>query len=383
MTHKRIWIVLNMVVILSMLLVGCGGAAQPPVEAPKTEAPAAAPAATEAPPAEPAATEAPAAEPVATEAPAAEQPKKLNIAIGAVVKEEAWTTGLLQDLEKVIAEKPHGLEITYHFLEEVTFDSVGVVLDQAASTGEFDIIWAHSTFYEAVAPLMDEYPEIAWVVAGSGNKALGKNMWYMEITGYESAFLIGALGGLLTKSNVLGTVAEYPTDQINSLTNAYIAGAKSVNPEIDVQFAFIESWYDPPKAIESIKAQIANGADFIYSQPIGPIEACKDAKVWCAGSYVDQYDLGPEVVLTSNLILWEPHWNVIIDAWWDHAANGAPYNAPMEPVLFTLAQGGSDIASFHDNQEKIPADVYQKIMDLRQQIIDGTLVVEFNPKTPE
>ena len=187
---------------------------------------------------------------------------------------------------------------------------------------------------------MKEYPDIAWAVAGSGNEALGENMWYMEITGYESAYLVGALGGLLTKSNVIGTVAEYPTAQINSLTNAYIAGAKSVNPDVEVQFAFIESWYDPPKAIESIKAQIANGADFIYSQPIGPIEACKDAKVWCAGSYVDQYDLGPEVVLTSNMILWEPHWRAIIDGWWEHTANGAPYNAPKEAVQFSLAQGG-------------------------------------------
>ena len=71
------------------------------------------------------------------EAPAVGQPTKLNIAIATLFLEEAWTTGLLQSLEKVIAEKPHGLEITYHVLEEVTFDNVGMVLDQAAATGEF------------------------------------------------------------------------------------------------------------------------------------------------------------------------------------------------------------------------------------------------------
>ncbi len=382
MKHKHIWLFINIIVIFSMILVGCGGAAQPTTAPVITEAPATQPLVVVQPTAEAPATEAPPVVQPTAVAPSSNAPTKLNIAIATLYLEEAWTTGLLQSLEKVIAEKPHGLEITYHVLEEVTFDNVGMVLDQAAATGQFDIIWAHSTFYEAVQPLMKQYPDIAWAVAGSGNQALGDNMWYMEITGYESAYLVGVLGGLLTKSNTIGTVAEYPTAQINSLTNAYIAGAKSVNPNINVQHAFIESWYDPPKAIESIKAQISNGADFIFSQPIGPIEACKDAKVWCAGNYVDQYDLGPDVVLTSSLILWEPHWRTIIDAWYEHAANGTPYNAPLGPVQFTLAQGGCDLAPFHGNETKIPTEVYQKLMDIRQQIIDGKIVVEFNPETP-
>ena len=194
MKQKYLWFLINCVVVLSVLLAGCGGASPTTAELPTN------PPATEAPPAElPTETVAPTTAPV-VETPAAEAPKKLNIVIATLYLEEAWTTGLLQSLEKVIAEKPHGLEITYHVLEEVTFDNVGMVLDQAAATGEFDIIWAHSTFYEAVAPLMKEYPDIAWAVAGSGNQALGDNMWYMEITGYESAYLVGVLGGLLTKS---------------------------------------------------------------------------------------------------------------------------------------------------------------------------------------
>ncbi|MEN8242521.1 MAG: BMP family ABC transporter substrate-binding protein, partial [Chloroflexota bacterium] len=154
-------------------------------------------------------------------------------------------------------------------------------------------------------------------------------------------------------------------------------------PDVEVQFAFIESWFDPPKAIESATAQIAAGADFIYSQPIGPIEACMDAGVWCAGNYVDQNDLGPEVVLTSNLILWEPHWNTIIDAWWDHVANGVPYDAPTEAVMFRLAEGGTDIVVIDDKDGAIPAEVIDQVMAIRQQMIDGSLVVEFNPDMTE
>lgn len=357
MNHKKYFHITILIVIISLAIAGCGGS--PATEAPAVE------------------------EPAVEEEPMAEGPTELKIAVATLFIEEAWTTSLLQSLERVIEEQPHGLSISYDILDEVTFDNVSTVLDQAASTGEYDMIWAHSTFYEAVDPLMEEYPDIAWAVAGAGNEALGDNMWYMEVTGYESAYLIGVLGGLLTETNNIGTVAEYPFPIMNSLINGYFEGAKSVNPEVKTQFAFIESWFDPPKAIESTAAQIANGADFIYSQPIGPIEACMDASVPCAGSYVDQKDLGPEVVLTSNLILWDSHWHKIIDGWWDYAANDVPYNAPMEAVMFRLAEGGTDIVvPIDDLGGTVPAEVIQQVMDIRQQMIDGSLIIEFNPEAP-
>ena len=388
MKLNKMLFVVSMIMILSMAMAACQPAAapaaeEPAAEAPAAEEPAAEEPAAEEPAAEEPAAEEPAAEETAAEEPAVEEPTELNIAIATLFIEEAWTTGLLQSLEDVIEEQPHGLDISYQILEEVTFENVGIVLDQAASTGDYDIIWAHSNFSEIVAPISEEYPDIAWAVAGDTGEPIGGNLWFMDITGYESAYLIGVLGGLLTESNTIGTVAEFPFPVMNSLINGYTDGAQSVNPDVEVQYAFIESWFDPPKAIESIAAQIANGADFIYSQPIGPIEACMDAGVWCAGSYVDQYDLGPDVVLTSNMILWGTHWHAIIDAWWDYGVNGVPYNAPKERMTFTLAEGGTDLAPFHGNEDKIPAEVYEQVMDIRQQIIDGTLVVEFNPEAPE
>lgn len=366
---KKITLLVTSILIISALLLSaCGGATPTEVLDDK--------------PAEEEAVVEEAEEEVEEEA-MAEKPTELRIAIGVVFLEEAWTTGLLQSLEKVIAEQPYGLEISYDIIEEFTFADAGRILEQVASTGEYDMIWAHSTFYEVVAPLAAEYPDIAWAVAGAGNETEGGNMWYMEITGYEGAYLIGALAGLLTESNNIGTVAEYPFPIMNSLINGYFEGARSVNPEIETQYSFIESWFDPPKAIESIAAQIANGADFIFSQPIGPIEACMDASVWCAGNYVDQRDLGPDVVLTSNLILWEPHWNAIIDGWWNYTVDGAPYDAPAGPLMFRLAEGGTDIVPIDDMGGVIPAEVIEQVMDIRQQMIDGTLVVEYNPEAPE
>lgn len=377
---RRLYVLSSALIVLALVLGACGAAqdqADEAVSEPAEEE------VSEAEPETEMEEEAEAEEPEAEEEPAAEAPTDVNIVIGVSFLEEAWSTSLLQSLERVMEDPPHGLNINYDIIEELTFADASRILDQAASTGEYDIIWAHSAYYESVGELKDEYPEIAWVVAGAGNETDGGNMWYMDMTGYESAYLIGVLGGLLTESNNIGTVAEYPFPLMNTLNNAYAAGARSMNPDVTVQYTYIESWFDPPKAIESAKAQMANGADFMFSQPIGPIEACTDEGVWCAGNYVDQTDLGPDVVVTNNMIRWDPHWEIVIDAWYEYEANGVPYDAPAEAVLFGLAEGGCDISPINDMDGAISQEVIDQVMAVRQQIIDGEIEVAYNPELPE
>jgi len=47
-----------------------------------------------------------------------------------------------------------------------------------------------------------------------------------------------------------------------------------------------------------------------------------------------------------------------------------------EPYVGTLANGGVDIAPFHDADSKVPADVKTKVEALKKSIIDGSLKVE-------
>jgi basic membrane lipoprotein Med (substrate-binding protein (PBP1-ABC) superfamily) len=101
-----------------------------------------------------------------------------------------------------------------------------------------------------------------------------------------------------------------------------------------------------------------------------------DAEIWCAGHYVDQSDLGPEVVASSNLTTWDPHWRTIIDAWWAYTVDGVPYDAPTEKVDFSASEGGNDISPINDMGGAIPQEVIDQVMEVRQQILDGDLVVE-------
>ena len=81
--------------------------------------------------------------------------------------------------------------------------------------GRFDIIWAHSTYSDQVARLKDEFPDILFVVVGSGNEGLGGNQYWVYKARARGRLPAGALAGHMTESNVLGAVRHVPADDVN------------------------------------------------------------------------------------------------------------------------------------------------------------------------
>jgi basic membrane protein A len=179
----------------------------------------------------------------------------------------------------------------------------------------------------------------------------------------------------LTESDVIGLIAGFETDDTLDNFNGFIDGAKSVNPNIQVKVSFIESWYDPAKAAEAANAQIAVGADQIYMNSYG-FEPCKEADIYCYSTYTDTNYLSPENVLTSALAYWDPHINYVIDEWWAYATEGVAYDAPMEKVWFSMADGTGDLAPLHGLEAQVPAEVLADVEQARENILNGSLEVE-------
>lgn len=306
-----------------------------------------------------------------------EKPKDLNIALICVsIVEEPWNAAAIQSLERVKKEKPHGLNINWTISEQVFPPDVERVANEYAKTGKYGIIWAHSSSYTTLtSEFFKKYPDILWVLGGSGNIPPGGNCYAFSQNPYEPAYLCGMIAGLMTKSNVIGAVGSYPYTDINFVLNGYAAGAKAVNPDIKVKMTYIESWFDPQKAKESALAQIAAGADLIYAERYGPFEACKEKGIYGFGHYVDQNSLAPDVVISSALAHWDPTIKLLIDAWWNHVTKGVPYDAPAKYIVFGMKDGGSVLAPYHGLADKIPADVKAKVEKAKSDIMTGKLTV--------
>lgn len=156
---------------------------------------------------------------------------------------------------------------------------------------------------EAVRRVAADYPEIAFVF-GSGGGPAEPNFSVFDNWIHEPAYLCGMLAGGLTKSNVIGVVGGLPVPEVNRIVNAFIAGAKEINPDVDVKTTFINSWFDPAAAKEAALAQIDAGADVLFAERFGVIEAAAEKGLYAFGNMSDQKELAPEAVVSG------PVWNM-------------------------------------------------------------------------
>ncbi len=314
---------------------------------------------------------------------AGEVPKTLKVAaiFGAGV-ENAWTRAWLQSFDRVKAEKPFGTEMTLDYTENVYGDKALSVLEAYAESKKYDIIWFHSSATDEIEMIRDDYPEILFVVTGSGNRAIGGNLYLLYAHMHEPSYLLGIIAGSMTKSNVLGLVGLFPADDVNDQVHAFRNGALSVNPNVKLKVTFIESWYDPAKAAEAANAQIAAGVDYIL-QLGESFETCKQKGIICFGNYVDLNSVAPTVVMTSTVTNWDPQLKYVINDWKDYHTAGKAYDAPKKEIWYSMAEGGSDIAPYHGFSAKIPEDVKAKVDQARKDIISGKIKVKMDMTLPK
>lgn len=298
--------------------------------------------------------------------------------------EEPWNSIYIAAWERVAAQKPHDLNITYEYADNVQTTDVERVMREYAQTGEYNILVFHAgAFRDAAEKIREEYPDLLIGANGSNYEALGGNFFYSNIYIHECAYLLGMVAGMMTETNKVGAVGGFPYPNVNLPINAFFAGAKSVNSDVEQVVSYIESWYDPAKAKESAAAQIAAGADFIYAERFGPFEAAKEAGVYAFGHYSDQHELSPEVVVSSAVARWDPSVAKLVDMWWEHEANDVPYNAPKEVYTSTLAEGVCEVAPYYSFDSMIPQYVKDAVEQVKADIISGDAVVPFNDAPAE
>lgn len=314
--------------------------------------------------------------------PAAEgdAPTTLDIAVVLEgVKEEGWNAAMIGALDRITGEAPYDLDISYQLVEDVAYADGERIGRDLANSGTYDMIIMHSAYVDSVNALAPDFPEIAFGVSGSGNDlAMGGNVYWIDVFIHEPAYLLGMIAGSMTETGQISAVAGFPFANVNAPVHAFIDGAQSIDPDITASVTYIESWFDAVTANESAVAQIAAGADMIYAERFGPVEAAaSEDGVFAFGHFTDQSSLNPDIVLASAVALWDPAVMVVVDAWYDFAVNGTEYAAPVEEriVFDSMTQGGSDITEL---SASVPADVAELVAEAREQILSGELEVPFD-----
>src|SRR5688572_19530516 len=289
--------------------------------------------------------------------------------------EEPWDGVIHSALE---AEAAAG-RITYTFTDDIGYaGDMERVLREVAEQKKPDIIFGDAFGNEEAARrVAKDYPEIAFVF-GSGGGPVEPNFSVFDNWIHEPAYLSGMLAGGLTKTNVIGVVGGLPVPEVNRIVNAFIAGAQSVNPEVDVRTSFINSWFDPAAAKEAALAQIDSGADVLFAERFGVIEAAAENSLYAFGNMSDQKDLAPEFVVSGPVWHMEPTVDYIINQ-----VAGGTYTAQDLKDFSMVAKGGATLAPINtDVTGGVPQELIDQVKAKEDEIKSGLFRVDIDEAQP-
>ena len=199
------------------------------------------------------------------------QTKTKVAAVYTVPFEQQWASRIHKALK---AAEARG-EIEYKATENVSNADYERVMREYAAAGN-QLVVGEAFSVEAVArKVAKDYPKTSFLMGSSG-KPQAPNFSVFDNYIQEPAYLSGMVAGSMTKSNKIGMVGGFPIPEVNRLMNAFMAGAKEVNPNVTFTVNFINSWFDPPKAKEAAFAMVDRGADILYAERFGVSDAAKE-----------------------------------------------------------------------------------------------------------
>lgn len=214
---------------------------------------------------------------------------------------------MVEGVEKAAAEKE---DITVKVLEAgFNQGEWEEKLTALAAEKKYDLIVSENGAMPYIAvPVAKAFPDQKFLFVDSIIKP-NKQMYTLLYNQMEEAYLVGYLGGLITKSSMkgvnsdlkIGIIAgqEFPA-MTEMIVPGYRMGASAVDSGIEVDFRVLGNWYDANKAGELAKSMIDAGVDVIL--PIcgganqGVIAAAKEAGIYVLYFDSEAYSMAPGVI---------------------------------------------------------------------------------------
>jgi basic membrane protein A len=295
---KKMWFLIAVMLVLSMLVAACA-----PAAAPATTAPAA-----------PAATTAPAA-PVATTAPAPAagtfqipevEAGKFNIAAVLIGPHDdgGWSQAHYEGLKYVEQNMPNA-HIAY--VENVPEGTESEQVIRSLARKGFDMILTTSFGYmDPTATVAEEFPDQTFIhVSGykSNNKNFGNLFGAMESMKYLAGQIAGARAKMDGNPKV-GYMATFPIPEELRLGNAFALGMAKTCPECKLDVRWINTWHDPVVEKDAAASLFDGGAQVVFTGADTPAPAdVATAK----GKWGITYDF--EGSCKAERCLTAPYWN--------------------------------------------------------------------------
>jgi len=224
--------------------------------------------------------------------------KRVAVLFPGLVDDESWNQAGYEGLQQAESE---GVEIAY--TENASQDQQVELFRNYAQQG-FGVVIGHGGEYmDAALQVAEEFPDVEFVVTNGNQSA--ENVTSLALSYGDMGYLAGVLAASMTDSNHIGVVVGETIPIAQDAVRAYEAGAKRVNPDIEITESVTGDWADVALAREAALAQIADGVDVLWhvldAADAGVMSAAEDEGVYVIGLYADQSALAPTAHIGASL----------------------------------------------------------------------------------
>lgn len=237
-----------------------------------------------------------------------------------------------------------------------------------------------SQYLDAMVEVAKDYSDVKFVYLETADVEMD-NVMSISYRENEAAFLAGALGGMMTKSNVIGTVLAVNEPVQQRYASGFTAGAKTVNPDCEVRTVFTNSYSDINAGHDAAEAMYKQSADYVgcYAGAcnLGVFNAASEAGEgkYAFGAATGQFDKMPDKIVASVV---KPIDTAIYNVLKEYHETGVFHSGVQ---VFGIAFGGVELRYTTENDallEMIPDAVKAKLEELTEKIISGELKVPAN-----
>ena len=277
------------------------------------------------------------------------------------IGDHGWT--YRHEQGRLAIEKEFGNKVKTTYVESVKEgpDSERVIR-QLASTGHDLIFTTSFGFMNPTLKVAKRFPNVKFEHATGYKQA--KNVATYSARFYEGRYIAGVIAGKTSTTNKIGYVASFPIPEVVRGINAFLIGARSVNPKMSISVVWVNSWYDPGKEGDAAKALIDQGADIItqHTDSPAPLQVAQNRGVKGFGQASDMTHFAPKAQLSAIIDDWNPYYiervRAVIDGTWK-----------SQDVWQGLKEGMVQMAPYRN----MPADVAKLATETQEAIRSGKL----------
>ena len=274
------------------------------------------------------------------------------------------------------AETELGVEINY--IETAQQSDYEKNLGQFADEKYDLVIGVGFLMGDALKAVATKYPNTKFAIVDVTYDPVLPNVKGMAFQEDESGFLAGVAAALVSKSGKIGFVGGVEIPPVQKFRLGYEAGAKSVNPAIEVAAVYLPSFTDAAAGSEAAKSQISDGADVIFGAGgqtgSGGIQAAAQQGVYVIGVDQDEFVTtfkngstpGADKIITSALKRVDNVVYSVIQELVEGKFLGGSY-------VGTVANGGVDFAPAHNASAAITPEILTRLNEVKANLGNGTI----------